>query len=83
MVSDLGLYLVGSLIICVRLRASILACRMAGGVTMSQFRSPNSTNSEDRWGDHFTYGVQGTVGGCRGSITSGNGERLVSGKVDF
>ena len=28
--TDLGLYLVGSLIICVRLRASSLVCRMAG-----------------------------------------------------
>ena len=30
MVTDLGLYLVGSLIICVRLRASSLDCRTAG-----------------------------------------------------
>ena len=30
MFTDLGLYLVGSLIICVRLRASISDCRMAG-----------------------------------------------------
>ena len=49
MFTDLGLYLVGSLIICVRLRASSLDCRMAGVLSMSQFRSPNSTNSEDRW----------------------------------
>jgi hypothetical protein len=46
--SDLGLYLVGSLIICVRLRASSLDCRMV--LSMSQFRSTNSTSSEDRWG---------------------------------
>jgi hypothetical protein len=50
MVTDLGLYLVGSLIICARLRASSLDCRAAGVLSMSQFRSPNSTNSEDIWG---------------------------------
>ena len=77
---DLELYLVGSLIINVRSRASSLDCRMAGVLSMSQFRSPSSTSSEDRWGgNQFTYGVQG-----RGwSIASSNGERLVSGKVDF
>ena len=32
MFTVLGLYLVGSLIICVRLRASSLDCRTAGGV---------------------------------------------------
>ena len=42
--TDLELYLVGSLIICVRLRASSL------DLSMSKFRSPSSTNSEDRWG---------------------------------
>jgi hypothetical protein len=53
----LGLYLVGSLIICVRLRASSLDCRMAGVLSMSQFRSPSSTSSEDRWGQsiHIRY----------------------------
>jgi hypothetical protein len=50
MVTDLGLNLVGSLIIYVRLRASILDCRMAGVFSISQFRSPNSTNTEGRWG---------------------------------
>ena len=35
--TDLGLYLVSSLIICVRLRASSLDCRMAGVLSMSQF----------------------------------------------
>ena len=49
-VTDLGLYLVGSLIICVTLRTSSLDCRTAGVLSTSQFRSPNSTNSEDRWG---------------------------------
>jgi hypothetical protein len=34
-------------------------------------------------GNQFTYGDQGTVRGRRWSIESGNGERLVSGKVDF
>ena len=56
--TDLGLYLVGSLIICVRLRESSLDCRMADG-------------------------VDGTAGGRGWSIASGNGERLISGKVDF
>ena len=48
--TDLGLYLVGSLIICVRLRESSLDCRMDGVLSMSQFRSPSSTSSEERWG---------------------------------
>ena len=48
--TDLGLYLVGSLIICVRLRASSFDCRMAEVLSMSQFRSPSSMSSEDRWG---------------------------------
>ena len=61
--TDLGLYPVGSLMIWVRLRASSLDCRMAGVLSMSQFRSPSSTSSEDRWGgNQFTYGVQGTAG---------------------
>ena len=49
MVTDLGLYLVGSSMICVRLRASSLDCRTAGVLSMSQFWSPSSTSSEDRW----------------------------------
>ena len=48
MFMDLELYLVGSLIICVRLSASSLDCRMAGVLSMFQFRSSNSTSSEDR-----------------------------------
>jgi hypothetical protein len=48
--TDLGLYLVDSLIMCVRLRALSLDCRMDGVLSMSQFRSPSSTSSEDRWG---------------------------------
>ena len=46
--TDLGLYLVGSLIICVRLRSSILDCRTASVLSISQFRSPNSTNSSTK-----------------------------------
>ena len=46
MVTDLGLYLVGSLIICVRLRAS----RTAGVLSLNQLRSPNTTHSQDSWG---------------------------------
>ena len=79
-----GRFLDGSLIICVRLRASSLDCRMAGVLSMSQFRSPNSASSEERWGGNkFTNGVQGTAGGRRWSIASANGESLVFGKVDF
>ena len=81
--TDLELYLVGSLIICVRLRASSLDCRMAGVLSMSQFRSPSSTSSEDRWGAKFTYGIEGTALGRGWYIASGNSKRLVSGKVDF
>ena len=55
MFTDLGLYLVGSLIICVRLRASSLVCRMAGVLNMSQFRSPSSTSSEDGWGGQSVH----------------------------
>ena len=39
--TDLWWYLVGSLIICVRLRESSLDCRMARVLSMSQFRSPS------------------------------------------
>jgi hypothetical protein len=48
--SYLRLYLVGSLIICVRLRASSLDCRTAEVLSISQFRSLNCTHSEDKWG---------------------------------
>jgi hypothetical protein len=48
--TDVGLYLVGSLIICERLRASSLDCRTAGVLSITQFRSPNSRYSEDKWG---------------------------------
>jgi hypothetical protein len=34
----------------VRLRASSLDCRMSRVLSTSQFRSPSSTSSEDRWG---------------------------------
>jgi hypothetical protein len=65
--TELGLYLVGSLIICVRLRASSLDCRMAGLLSMPQFRSPNSTSFEDKWGaikSHMMSRVQlGAEGG--------------------
>jgi hypothetical protein len=56
-----------SLVICVRLRASSLACTMAGMLSISQFTSPNSTNSEDRWGainSHMAFRAQlGAEGG--------------------
>ena len=77
MFRDLGLYLVGSLSICVRLSAASLDSRRAGGLSMPQFRSPSSG------GNQFTYFVAGTAGVRGGSIASGNSERLVSGKLHF
>ena len=47
---DLGLYLVGSLIICVRFRTSSLDFRPAGVLSISQFRLPNSPTAAHRWG---------------------------------
>jgi hypothetical protein len=44
MFTDFGLFLVGSLIICLILRTSSLDCRTAGVLSISQFRSPNRTN---------------------------------------
>ena len=40
-------YLVGSLIICVRLRASILDCRTAGVLSISQLRSSSNCLGTD------------------------------------
>ena len=68
MVTDLGLYLVGSLIICVRLRASSLDCRTAGVLRMSHFRSSNSTNSEDRWGAIHSHMVSRAQLGAEGCL---------------
>ena len=65
---DLGLYLVGSLIICVRLRASSLDCRMARVLSMSQFRSPSSTSSEDRWGAIKSHIVSRAQLGAEGGL---------------
>ena len=50
MFTDLELCLVCSFMIYVRLRAYSLDCRTAGVLSISQFRSPNRTNSEARWG---------------------------------
>ena len=68
MFKDLGLYLVGSLIICVRLRASSLDCRMAGVLSISQFRSPSSTNSEDKWGAINSHMVSRAQLGAEGGL---------------
>jgi hypothetical protein len=65
---DLGLYLVGSLIICVRLKASSLDCRTAGVLSMSQFRSPNSTSSEDRSGAINSHVVSRAQLGAEGGL---------------
>jgi hypothetical protein len=71
MFTDLGLYLVVSLIICERLRASSLDCSTTGVISISQFRSLNSTNSEDRWGAINSHMVSRAQ---LGAITSGNSE---------
>ena len=66
MVTYLGLYLVGSLIISVRLSASSLDCRTRV-LNVSRVRSPNSASSEHRWGainSHMVSRAQlGTEGG--------------------
>ena len=64
--TDLGLYLVGSLMICVR--ASSLDCRMAEVLRISQFRSPNSTSSEDRWGAINSHTVSRAQLGAEGGL---------------
>ena len=64
----LGRYLVGSLIICVRLRASRLDCRMAGVLSMFQIRSPSSTSSEDRWGAISSHMVSRAQLGAEGGL---------------
>ena len=66
--TDLELYLVGSLIICVKLRAPSLDCRMAGVLSMSQFRSPSSTSSEDRWGAINSHMVSRAQLGADGGL---------------
>ena len=64
----LGWYLGGSLMICVRLRASSLDCRMAGVLSMFQFRSPSSTSSEDRWGAISSHMVSRAQLGLEGGL---------------
>ena len=68
MFTDLGLYLVGSLIICVKLRSSSVDCRMAGVLSMYQFRSPNSTSSDDRWGAINSHMVSRAQLGAEGGL---------------
>ena len=80
MLTDLGVYLVGSLIICERLRASSLECRMNGVLSMSQFRS-RALKIDGGQAVHIWCPEH--AGGIGGSIASGNGEKLVSRKVDF
>ena len=64
----LGWYLVGSLIICVRLRASSLDFRMAGVLSIIQFRSPSSMSSEDRWGEINSHMVSKAQLGAEGGL---------------
>lgn len=66
--TDLRLYLVGSFIICVRLRASRLASRVAGGLNMSRFKSPNNTNSAVRWGAIHLQMVSRALLGAEGGL---------------
>jgi hypothetical protein len=68
MFTDLGLYLVGSLIICVRLKASSLDCRMAEVLSISQFKSPSSTSSADRWGAISSHMVSRAQLGAEGGL---------------
>ena len=80
MVTDLGLYLVDSLIICVRLMVSSLDCRTAGLLSKSQFRSPSSTNSDDRWRAINSHMVSRTWLEAEGVS---NSERLISEEIHF
>ena len=66
--TGMGLHLVGSLIICVRLRASSLDCRTAGVLSMSHFRSPNSTSFDDRWGAINSHVVSRAQLGAEGGL---------------
>jgi hypothetical protein len=52
----------------VRLRASSLDCRMAGVLSMSQFRSPNSMSSGDRWGAINSHMVSRAQLGSEGGL---------------
>jgi hypothetical protein len=70
MLTDLCLYMIGSLLICVRLRASSLDCMTAGVLSIFQFGSPNSANSEE-------IHIRCPGHSCGGSITSCNSERLL------
>ena len=63
-----GYGVIGSLIICVRLRASSLDCRMAGVLSMSQLRSPSSTSSEDRWQAISSHMVSRAQLGAEGGL---------------
>jgi hypothetical protein len=78
MFTDLGLYLVGSLIICVKLGASSLDCRTVGVLSMSQFRSPHSTNSEDRWGLVLSLSLTSSDTPCRNVSNSDSGFQALS-----
>ena len=66
--TELGLYLVGSLIICVRLRASSFDCRIVGVLSMFQFRSPSSASSEDSWGAISSHMVSRAQLGSEGGL---------------
>ena len=66
--TDLGLYLVGSLIILVRLRASNINCRTAGVLSMPQFRSPISMSAEERMGAINSHMVSRAQLGAEGGL---------------
>ena len=80
-----GGFLVGSLIICVRLRASSLDCQTAEVISISQFSSPNRTNSEDRWGAINSHMVSRAQLGAKGGSIPGDVrcKRLNSGEIHF
>lgn len=50
------------------IRASNLDCPFAGMLSMSQFRSPNNINSEDKWGANNSHKVSRAQLGAEGGL---------------
>lgn len=65
---DLRLCLVGSDIICVRLKASNCCKTVLEGVIMSQFKSPNRTNSEEMCGARSSLRAISVHAGAEGVL---------------
>jgi len=66
--TDCKLYLVGSLIICVRFRASSLDSRFVEALSMSRFKSPTNKNSEDKYGAISSHSVSRAQLGAEGGL---------------